>query len=90
MAVKGISTYNSDSLKFADEIDDWIFKDMKYAPIIDLIAEKQNVSLKEAKDMFYSSHLFELFDYGTADLICRSELYLADEIIRINEQSLSR
>lgn len=87
MAEKGISTYNSDSLKFADEIDDRTFKDMKYARIIDLIAEEQNVSLEKAKDIFYSSPLFELFDDGTDDLICQSDLYLANQIIRTHGQS---
>lgn len=82
MAERGNSTYDSDSLKYQDVIDDRTFKDMKYARIIDLIAEKLNISLEEAMDMLYSSPLFELIDDGTADLICRSDLYLAGEIIR--------
>lgn len=59
-----------------------ILRDMKYARIIELIAEKQHISLEEAMDMLYSSPLFEIIDDGTADLICRSDIYLADEIIR--------
>lgn len=59
-----------------------ILRDMKYARIIDLIAEKQGIPLDEAMDMLYSSPLFEIIDDGTADLICRSDIYLADEIIR--------
>lgn len=59
-----------------------ILRDMKYARIIKLIADKQNSTLEEAMDMLYSSPLFEIIDDGTADLICRSDLYLADEIIR--------
>jgi len=87
MAVQGDSAYDSESLKFADEIDDRTFKDMKYARIIDLIAEKEQIPLEEAKDMLYSSPLFELIDDGTADLICRSDLYLAGEIIRMHGQT---
>lgn len=87
MAEKGTSTYDSESLKFADEIDDRIFKDMKYARIIDLIAEKEHISLDQAMDMLYSSPLFEIIDDGTADLICRSDLYLAEEIIRMHGQT---
>lgn len=41
---------------------------MKYARIIELIAEKQNISLENAMDMLYSSSLFEIIDDGTADL----------------------
>lgn len=59
-----------------------VLRDMKYARIIDIIAEKQNISLDEAMDMLYLSPLFEVIDDGTADLICRSDLYLANEIIR--------
>lgn len=57
---------------------------MKYARIIELIAEKQHITLDAAMDMLYSSPLFEIIDDGTADLICRSDLYLADEIIRMH------
>jgi hypothetical protein len=60
-----------------------ILRDMKYARIIELIAEKQSISLEEAMDMLYSSPSFDIIDDGTADLICRSDKYLADEIIRM-------
>ena len=59
-----------------------ILRDMKYSRIIGLISEKQNISLEEAMDILYTSPLFEIIDDGTADLICRSEIYLAEEIIR--------
>lgn len=59
-----------------------ILRDMKYSRIIELIANKQHIPLEEAMNMLYTSPLFEIIDDGTADLICRSDLYLADEIIR--------
>lgn len=64
-----------------------ILRDMKYARIIKLIAEKQHITLEEAMDVLYASPLFEIIDDGTADLICRSDLYLADEIIRMHSTS---
>ena len=64
-----------------------ILRDMKYSRIIELIAEKQDISIDDAMDMLYSSPLFEIIDDGTADLICRSDIYLADEIIRSNSTS---
>ncbi len=64
-----------------------ILRDMKYARIIEVIAQKQNISLEEAMDMLYSSPMFEIIDDGTADLICRSDLYLAGEIIRMHNAS---
>ena len=66
-----------------------ILRDMKYARIIELIAEKLQIPLEEAMDMLYSSRLFEIIDDGTADLICRSDIYLADEIIRMHNTSKS-
>lgn len=62
-----------------------ILRDMKYGRIIEKIAEKKNVTLEKAMEMLYTSPLFEIIDDGTADLICRSDLYLADEIIRTQE-----
>lgn len=64
-----------------------ILQDIKYSRIIDLIAEKQHITLEEAMDMLYSSPLFEIIDDGTAGLICRSDIYLADEIIRMHCKS---
>ena len=61
-----------------------ILRDMKYARIIEMIANKRGITFEEAMDMLYTSPLFDIIDDGTADLICRSDLYLADEIIREN------
>lgn len=64
-----------------------ILNDMKYARIIELIAEKRHIALEQAMDMLYTSPLFEIIDNGTADLICRSDLYLAEEIIRMSQEA---
>lgn len=64
-----------------------ILQDMKYARIIELIAEKLTIPLEKALDMFYTSPIFDIIDDGTADLICRSDIYLADEIIRASTNS---
>ena len=64
-----------------------ILRDMKYARIIELIAAKLHISREEALDILYTSPLFEIIDDGTADLICRSDLYLAEEIIRARTAS---
>ena len=58
-----------------------IILDMKYARIIEIISQRLNVTREEAMDLFYSSSTFELIDKGVADLHCRSDRYLADEII---------
>lgn len=65
-----------------------ILRDMKYARIIELIADKLHIPIEQAMDILYSSPLIDLIDDGTAELICRSDIYLADEIIRMHNSSL--
>lgn len=54
----------------------------KYARIISAISELHNISLEEAMNIFYHSPLLPLLEDGVADLHCRSERYLAEEIWR--------
>ena len=54
----------------------------KYARIIAAISELHGVSLEEAMDIFYKSPLLPLIEEGVADLHCRSDHYLAEEIWR--------
>lgn len=65
-----------------------IILDMKYARIIEILAQRLGITREEAMDIFYSSPVFELIDNGVADLHCRSDQYLADEII--SERTLPR
>ena len=44
--------------------------------------EMHSVSLEEAMDIFYNSPLLPLLEEGIADLHCRSDKYLAEEIWR--------
>lgn len=59
-----------------------IILDMKYARIIEILAQQLHLTREEAMDIFYNSPVFELIDKGVADLHCRSDQYLADEIIK--------
>lgn len=54
----------------------------KYARIIEAISELHAVSLEEAVNIFYHSPLIPLLEEGVADLHCRSDRYLAEEIWR--------
>lgn len=54
----------------------------KYARIIEAISQLHNVSFEEAMDIFYNSPLLPLIEEGVADLHCRSDHYLAEEIWR--------
>jgi len=53
----------------------------KFARIIDLLSSKLSVSKNEAMDIFYNSKTAQLLEDGIADLHCRSDLYLVDEVV---------
>lgn len=54
----------------------------KFARIISEISKMYNVSLDDAMDLFYNSETMQLMEEGVADLHCRSEKYLAEEVWR--------
>ena len=53
----------------------------KYARIITLLAERLSVTTIRALEVFYHSDTYELMREGVADMHCRSELDLVDEIL---------
>lgn len=59
---------------------------MKYARIILLIAEMKKISEEEAMDIFYNSKTFYMVSNGIADMHCRSDQYIADEICMEQKQ----
>lgn len=50
------------------------------ARIIVCISEMHNVTLNEAADIYYNSETANLIEEGVADLHCRSDKYLAEEV----------
>lgn len=52
----------------------------KYARIIEEMSKMYHVTMEEAMDRFYSSDTLQLMEEGVADLHCRSDKYLAEEI----------
>lgn len=54
---------------------------MKYARIVNYLTEMYNISHEEAMDKFYTSRTFEFIRDGVSDLHCRSDKYLAQEIM---------
>lgn len=57
-----------------------IIRSAKYARIILCISEMYGVSLEEATDIFYNSETSNMIEEGVADLHCRSDKYLAEEV----------
>ena len=60
----------------------------KYTRIINEISEMHSVSLEEAIDIFYNSPILPLLEEGVADLHCRSDKSLAEEIWREREDAI--
>ena len=53
---------------------------MKYARIIQLLSIHFDGDVEKAIDVFYNSQMLQLIQDNIADLHCRSDEYLADEI----------
>lgn len=57
-----------------------VILDRKIVRIIEAFGERYGVGLDEAADMYYNSTTSQLIEEGVADLHCRSDKYLADEL----------
>lgn len=53
---------------------------MKYARIVALFAERSGLLLEDALAFFYASDTYRIISNGIADMHCRSDEYLADEL----------
>ena len=54
---------------------------MKYARVVALFAERSGMALEDALAFFYDSDTYMLMSDGVADMHCRSDEYLADELM---------
>ena len=54
---------------------------MKYARIVAIFAKETGMSLEDALSFFYDSDTYKLISEAVADMHCRSDEYLADELI---------
>lgn len=59
-----------------------IIKSEQCTRIIANISEMFGVSLEKATDIYYTSETASMIEDGTADLHCRSDKYLAEEVWR--------
>ena len=56
----------------------------KYANVIAELSKVEQISLREALDIFYKSYTYQEMRIGISDMHCRSEGYLAEEIMLEN------
>ena len=57
-----------------------VIRSAKNARIILCISEMYGVTIDEATDIYYNSETVNMIEEGIADLHCRSDKYLAEEI----------
>ena len=55
---------------------------LKYSSVILALSELKGISLRQALDIFYNSEIYTEMREGISDMHCRSDKYLAEEIIR--------
>lgn len=53
---------------------------MKYARVVAMFAGQQNITMEQALDFFYHSETYQELREGIADLHCRSDQYVTDEL----------
>ena len=62
---------------------------MKYARVVELFARLSGMELEDALEFFYNSDTYMLMSEGVADMHCRSDEYLADELmLELSERKL--
>jgi len=54
---------------------------IKYKNVIEALAELKNIPLRQALDIFYKSDVYLEMREGISDMHCRSDKYLAEEIV---------
>jgi len=54
----------------------------KYAHVINAVSLRENIDLVQALDIFYKSYTYQEMREGISDMHCRSDEYLAEEIVR--------
>jgi hypothetical protein len=53
----------------------------KYFSVIETFALMGNIPLREALDLFYKSEIYREMRDGVSDMHCRSDKYLAEDLL---------
>ena len=57
---------------------------LKYGSVIETLSAIKNIPIRQALDMFYKSRVYGEMYAGVSDMHCRSDEYLAEEILMEN------
>jgi hypothetical protein len=61
----------------------------KYDSVIETLSSLKNIPLRQALDMFYQSQTYIEMREGISDMHCRSDIYLAEDIISENKAQIT-
>ena len=61
---------------------DPIVLQLTYCGVIETFAAMGNISGREALDLFYKSQIYQEMRDGVSDMHCRSEKYLAEDLMQ--------
>ena len=61
---------------------DKVLLQLTYSSVIKTFAETGNIPLREALDLFYKSQIYLEMCEGLSDMHCRSDKYLAEELMQ--------
>ena len=55
---------------------------LKYDSVIETLSSLHGIPLRQALDIFYKSQVYQEMCEGISDMHCRSDIYLAEEILK--------
>jgi len=55
---------------------------LTYCSVIETLATMGNISSRDALDLFYKSQIYKEMRDGVSDMHCRSEKYLAEDLMQ--------
>ena len=61
---------------------DAVILQITYCSVIETFAVMGKISNREALDIFYKSQIYQEMRDGVSDMHCRSEKYLADDLMQ--------
>ena len=61
----------------------------KYDSVIETLSALKGIPLRQALDMFYKSQTYIEMREGISDMHCRSDIYLAEDIISENSNQVT-
>ena len=68
---------------------DRVLLQRKYARVVEEFSRRAGLSLRQALDVFYQSTTYHEMREGISDMHCRSDGYLAEELLRETGQVTS-